>query len=282
MCCAFRLQNRPSQLCNRAGFVLGLSVGLSSVSLESHHTRLSALLTQDIVKMGKRSPSSGTQPPLKLDPISEWRAWQALSVYFTVLLNRQIWRRWLLEHKCMEDRPVSQRFRPVTFLEPVPTLHKPRIPSQNNTAITKPNDKHNPYNTSALKTLKQSARLLRARVEKGKELASEIERRSQNPRITFPTHFCHTCVVGGDVVDVLLTQCGHRVCLTCLEFGTDANGVYECSICFAPAQFVARSPLGPEQRSCSEQISSVSKSILPRGKRAVVASTMWSPLVKPS
>lgn len=75
-----------------------------------------------------------------------------------------------------------------------------------------------------------------------------------NPRIKYPTHFCYTCVSGGEDVEVLLTKCGHRVCRTCLEFGVAEDGVYECSICFLPAEFVARSPLGP-LRSCSEEIS---------------------------
>lgn len=195
--------------------------------------------------MRKPNPSPETQPPLKLDPIFEWRALQALSIYFTVLLNRQIRRRWLLEHKCMEDRPVSQRFRPFNFLEPLPNLQKPSLPSPNpNTTIKHDNNLHNPYNPQTLSTLKQKVSLLRARVEEGKELAAEIEQRRQNPCITFPTHFCHTCVVDGDVVDVLLAKCGHRVCRTCLEFGTDGEGIYECSICFKPAQFVARSPFG--------------------------------------
>ncbi|KAJ5082529.1 hypothetical protein N7532_011572 [Penicillium argentinense] len=221
--------------------------------------------------MAKRSASAETLPPLNLDPVSEWRAWQALSVYFTVLLNRQIRRRWLLEHKCMENVPIAKHFRPFIFLEPVPTLHKPRIPNPNQPNI-KNDDKYNSYNTAALETLKTKVHLLRARVEKGKELASEIERRMQDPTVQFPTHFCHTCVMGGDQADVLLTKCGHRVCKTCLSFGADANGVYECSICFAPTSFVARSPLGP-QRSCSEQISSVSERFVSRGK-----SRLWSPL----
>ncbi|KAJ5158399.1 Zinc finger RING-type [Penicillium coprophilum] len=81
-------------------------------------------------------------------------------------------------------------------------------------------------------------------LEKGKELAAEIERRmALDPPIKFPTHFCHNCVQDGEMVEVLLTKCGHRVCRTCLDFLTDADGQYECSICFVPAEFVARSPL---------------------------------------
>ncbi|KAJ5937922.1 hypothetical protein N7454_004264 [Penicillium verhagenii] len=160
--------------------------------------------------MGSTTPS----PPLApLDPISEYRAWQALSVYFTVLLNRQIRRRWHLEHQCMQDRPVSQWFRPVIFLEPIPPLRKPEL------------------GTSKLAALKTKVHLLRARVEKGKELASEIERRmqQQDPAIPFPTHFCHTCVVGCEdtcnaETEILLTKCGHRVCRTCLSFGVDEEG----------------------------------------------------------
>ncbi|OQD78147.1 hypothetical protein PENDEC_c001G05969 [Penicillium decumbens] len=116
--------------------------------------------------------STSSEELLTLDPISEWRAWQALSIYFTVLLNRQLRRRWLLEHACMKDKPICQRFRPITFFELVPTLHKPRIPSPSDPNPTK----NNPYNAEALAALKTSVRLLRGRVEKGKELASEIER----------------------------------------------------------------------------------------------------------
>ena len=123
----------------------------------------------------------------------------------------------------MKDRPVSQRFCPVVFLEPIPTLPKPRIPSPTN--AIKPNDKHNPYNAAALSDLEAKVHLLRGRVEKGKELASEIERRMLDPRITFPTHFCHTCVVGGEKGRGTLTKCGHRVCRICLEFGIDEEGV---------------------------------------------------------
>lgn len=192
------------------------------------------------------SPMSGpgpTEPTLTLDPISEWRAWQALSIIYTVLLNRQIWRRWLLEHKCMEDRSLSQRFRPVILLEAVPTIHKPNTTTKFNKNPTK-NQAYNPYNPTTMATLRTRVALLRARVEKGKEFAAEIERRMvQTPRIRYPTHFCHTCVDDGERVEVLLTKCGHRVCRTCLEYGVDENGIYDCSICFAPAEFVARSPL---------------------------------------
>lgn len=168
-------------------------------------------------------------PPLNLDPISEYRAWQALQIYFTILLNRQLHRCFLLEQKAMHSLPVSQRFRPVILLEPVPTLHS-LPPSLTNTCKSR-------------STLSARVHLLRARVEKGKELASEIERRMANPRITYPTHFCHTCVVDAESaggVEVLLTKCGHRVCRTCLGFGVGEDGVYECSICFAPAQLVER------------------------------------------
>ncbi|KAJ5832133.1 hypothetical protein N7474_000444 [Penicillium riverlandense] len=214
--------------------------------------------------MSKRSPSP-QEKVSPLDPISEWRAWQALTVWFTVRLNRQLQRRWKLEHQIMQDRPVSQRFRPVIFLEPVPSLRQPRLSS----SATK--------NSARLEKLKTKARLLRARVEKGKELASEIERRILDPRVKFPTHFCHTCVQGGEETEVLLTKCGHRVCRTCLSFGVDANEVYECSICFAPAELVTRSPLST-QRSCSEHISSLSMKLLPESKRAV---SWGTPLVKP-
>ncbi|KAJ5301451.1 hypothetical protein N7508_006314 [Penicillium antarcticum] len=205
------------------------------------------------------SRSQTKEQPTPLDPTSEWRAWQALSIMYTVLLNRQIQRRWLLEQQCMADRPISQRFRPVLFLEPVPTLHKPvpaTVPSSTNTRCKcQTNQAYNPHNPQTMSTLRKKVHLLRARVEKGKELASEIERRmiQTNPRTRYPTHFCYTCVGDGEDVDVLLTKCGHRVCRTCLEFGVE-DGVYECSICFLPAEFVARSPLG-SLRSCSEEVS---------------------------
>lgn len=211
--------------------------------------------------MSPTNQTPKTQPPLlHLDPISEYRAWQALQIYFTVLLNRQLHRRFQLEQKAMQDLPVSRRFRPVILLEPVPTLTKPP------TTITR----------KALHSLQAKVHLLRARVEKGKELASEIERRMHNTSIAFPTHFCHTCVVDGESggVEVLLTKCGHRVCRTCLGFGTDGEGVYECSICFRPAQLVVRgrerAPVGfgvgvSGQRSCNEQIVSVSRRLVGGG-----------------
>ncbi|KAJ5806554.1 uncharacterized protein N7503_004156 [Penicillium pulvis] len=182
-------------------------------------------------------------PNLNLDPASEYRAWQALSVYFTVLLNRQIRRRWQLEHECMQDRPVAQWFRPVIFLEPVPQLHRPQLPTV--CPLTMAN-------------LKTKVHLLRGRVEKGKELASQIERRMLDSKVDFPTHFCHTCVVGCESEsEILLTKCGHRVCRTCLSFGVDECGVYECSICFVPTSFVAKSPLSIPRRAKSEELAPV-------------------------
>ncbi|KAJ5682392.1 hypothetical protein N7462_005557 [Penicillium macrosclerotiorum] len=194
-----------------------------------------------------KNKASAHPPPLILDPISEYRALEALSIYFTVLLNRQLRRRWLLEHTCMQDKPVTARFRPVILLEPVPSLHKPRP------APPTINHPSNPHSAANLAALKQKVTLLRARVEKGKELVAEIERRRTDPRVLFPTHFCHTCVADGGSVDVLLTTCGHRVCRTCLSFGAGKDGEYECSICFAPTHFVARSPLSP-QRTCSGNV----------------------------
>ncbi|KAJ5687500.1 hypothetical protein N7536_010119 [Penicillium majusculum] len=184
--------------------------------------------------------STPTPTPDPLDPVSSWRAWQTLTTIYTILLNRQIRRRWALEQKSMQNKPLCERFQPLIFLEPVPTLQKP-----NTTPTPTKNATNNPFNTTTMNKLRTKAALLRARVEKGKELASEIERRmAQDPPIRFPTHFCHTCVQDGERVEVLLTKCGHRVCRICLQYGLDADGVYECSICFLPTGFVARSPLG--------------------------------------
>jgi hypothetical protein len=166
---------------------------------------------------------------LGLDYTSEYRALQVLQVYFTVLVNRQLRRRLQLEQKVMRDLPSPRRFRTILLLEPVPTLSKP--PTLIATDIQ-----------NTLQFLKTKVRLLRDRVEKGKELISEIERRMQNSSIAFPTHFCHTCIVGSEFggVEILLTKCGHRVCQTCLAFETYQGGVYECPICFRPADFVGR------------------------------------------
>ncbi|KAJ5188434.1 Zinc finger RING-type [Penicillium cf. griseofulvum] len=184
--------------------------------------------------------SSKPSANLPLDPISEWRAWQTLTVIYTIQLNSQIRRRCLLEQECMQNLPITEHFRPLIFLEPVPTLHKP---SPNPNPSKSPTN--NPFNATTMDALRTKARLLRARVEKGKELGSEIERRmEQDPPVKFPTHFCHTCVQDGERVEVLLTKCGHRVCTTCLEFAGDGEGNYECSICFEHVEFVARSPPG--------------------------------------
>ncbi|KAJ5359077.1 uncharacterized protein N7496_011490 [Penicillium cataractarum] len=156
------------------------------------------------------SPTTESQshPPLPLDPTSEYRAWQTLQIYFTILLNRQLNRRFQLEQKAMQNLPVTHRFRPLLLLERIPTLNPPPF-----TTATTTNTKHSQSSIPRiLNSLKAKVHLLRARVEKGKELACEIERRMQNPYISFPTHFCHTCVVDGEYggVEVLLTKCGHR------------------------------------------------------------------------
>ncbi|CAG8943470.1 unnamed protein product [Penicillium salamii] len=194
----------------------------------------------DITDPSTPMSKSTSHPTFTIDLPSQWRAWQALSIIYTIQLNHQIRRRWLLEQTSMKDKPVSERFLPVIFLETVPTLTKP------------------PTNLDQeINTLRTTASLLRARVEKGKELASEIERRMLEPRINYPTHFCHTCVEDGERVEVLLTKCGHRVCRTCLEFGID-GGVYECSICFREVDFVARSPYsrspGSSPWNCSDRV----------------------------
>lgn len=185
-----------------------------------------------------------------LDPISEWRVWQTLSIIYTTQLNRQIQRRWLLEQASMKDKPLSERFRPLIFLEPVPTLSK----------------RTQCISDLEMATLRTNVALLRARVEKGKELASEIERRMLQPRIRFPTHFCHTCVEDGERVEVLLTKCGHRVCRVCLEYATEA-GVYECGICFKVAEFVTRSPSSPIRGPCPTPVSCLQDVSVMKGEK---------------
>jgi hypothetical protein len=196
------------------------------------------------------SKSTITEQPSNLDPVSGWRALQALSVIHTVMLNCQIQKHSLLEHRYKEDRPLPQHLGPVLLLESVPTINKPKAISSITT-----NQSTNPFNPQALTAMKTKVRHLHARVEKEKKLASEIERRMQMVRIRYPTHSCHSCIQNGESVEILLTKCGHRVCRTCLSFEVRDNGLYECSICFAPAQFVAASPLNP-LRSGSAEISS--------------------------
>jgi formylmethanofuran:tetrahydromethanopterin formyltransferase len=152
----------------------------------------------------------------------------------------------------MENKPLSEWFRPLIFLESIPTLQKPcqHVCTNTSTPTNKTTPSAGTIKSTCLtiSTLRKRAILLRARVEKGKELASEIERRMQRvPVVRFPTHFCHTCVQDGESVEVLLTKCGHRVCRTCLEFGVDKRGAYVCSICFVVAGFVARRGVGCER-----------------------------------
>lgn len=174
--------------------------------------------------MGKSTTDSA---PI-LDPESEWRAWQVLAVLYTLLVNRQLRRRWLLEQDMMKKLPFSQQFRPILFLESVPTLSRFRTVSDECTLPS----------AEVLSNLKQKVGLLHARIEKGKELFSEIERRVGDPAICHPTHFCHSCIKASPEAEIKLTKCGHRVCETCVLFGMDGSDVYECCICFTPTQFL--------------------------------------------
>jgi hypothetical protein len=171
---------------------------------------------------------------LQLDDRSQWLAWNTAETLFTLLLNKQLRRRWLLEHKHSQSIPVPQRLRPIALLEPIPT----------------PAGWSKSKETSAaeMDALKYRVRLLRARAEKGKELVAEMERRIQRGDLPDPTSFCHSCVAVDDR-EVFLTKCGHRVCLTCVRYSTNDQGQYECCICFVPTSFVSRRrTLGPRRR----------------------------------
>ncbi|KAF7181275.1 hypothetical protein CNMCM7691_000493 [Aspergillus felis] len=168
---------------------------------------------------------------LRLDDRSQWLAWKTAEMLFTLLVNKQQRRRWLLEHKHAQSTPVSQRLRPI---EPIPT----------------PAGWSKSKGTSAaeMEALKYHVRLLRARAEKDKELVAEMERRIQRGDVPDPTSFCHSCIAVDDR-EVFLTKCGHRVCLTCVRYSTDDQGQYECCICFVPTSFVSRRrTLGPRRR----------------------------------
>ncbi|GFG24970.1 hypothetical protein IFM61606_04896 [Aspergillus udagawae] len=168
---------------------------------------------------------------LHLDDRSQWLAWKTAEMLFTLLLSKQLRRRWLLEHEHVQSTPVSQRLRPIALLEPIST----------------PAGWSKSRGTSAaeMEALKYHVRLLRASAEKGKELVAEMERRIQRGD---PTSFCHSCVADDDR-EVFLTKCGHRVCLTCVRYSTNDQGQYECCICFVPTSFVSgRRTLGPRGR----------------------------------
>jgi hypothetical protein len=217
---------------------------------------------------------SGTQSALKsqFDLAAEWRVWQALSVWFTVCLNRQIQSRWLLERECLRDRSAPRGFYPVIFLEPIPSLCKSPI-------LNHPKD-----GTIRLETIKLKVRLLRAHVEKCQELASEIKWRMQSPLIRYPAHFCHTCIVDGgneDTIEVLLARCGHRICWTCLSFEIDDLGACKCSICGVPVVFVPTPPLSPQQLNArSGHISTItSKFALTASQTSASVTALLAPLL---
>ncbi|KAB8231245.1 uncharacterized protein BDW43DRAFT_320898 [Aspergillus alliaceus] len=163
---------------------------------------------------------------------SRWRALKVFEILFTRLLNRQIRRRWLLEHHYMSDTPVLQRFQPVIFLECTPRLE--RLAAFGDVRGSQSRQEQE----EVLKCLEFRMRLLRARVEKGKELAAEIERRAKSKNVKYPTHFCHTCVVSGEKAYVHLTKCGHRICRDCMIYQTTPDGKYQCSICFRPTSIL--------------------------------------------
>jgi hypothetical protein len=171
---------------------------------------------------------------LHLDDQSKWLAWKTAELLFTLLLNKQLRRRWLLEHKHAQSTPVSHGLRPIALLEPIPKL----------AGWPKRKEK----SAAEMESLKDRVRLLRARTEKGKELVAEMERRIQRGDSTDLTSFCHSCVAVDDQ-EVSLTKCGHRVCRTCVRYSTNDRGQYECYICFVPTSFVPRRrTLGPRRR----------------------------------
>ncbi|RHZ62498.1 hypothetical protein CDV55_103597 [Aspergillus turcosus] len=182
----------------------------------------------------RERPQKQDARTLHLDDRSQWLAWKTAEMLFTLLLNKQLRRRWLLEHKHSQSTPVAQRLRPIALLEPIPT---PASWSQSKWT-----------SDAEMDALKFRVRLLRARAEKGKELLGEMERRIQRGDLPDPTSFCHSCVAADDR-EVFLTKCGHRVCLTCVRYSTNDQAQYECCICFVPTSFVSRrQTIGPRRR----------------------------------
>lgn len=191
-------------------------------SLEKLHipsfTASMEILSQESSTLEKATNRSTETLPAE----AQWRLFKSLEILHTLVLNRQLQRRWSLEQQCMQQLPVKHRIRLIMFLEPVPP-------------VTRWSGRD-----GDLQRLKARVKHLKARIEKGKELAAEIERRMKTKRITCPPNFCHTCL---STKEVLHTRCGHKVCLTCVSCSIDKDGGYECSICFAPTSFVRRCPL---------------------------------------
>ncbi|GIJ83293.1 hypothetical protein Asppvi_002112 [Aspergillus pseudoviridinutans] len=159
---------------------------------------------------------------LHLDDRSQWLAWKTAEILFSLLLNKQLRRRWLLEHKHAQSTPVSQSLRSIALLEPIPTAAGW--------------SKSKGTSAAEMEALKYRVRLLRARAEKGKELVAEMERRIQRGDLPDPTSFCHSCIAVDDRA-VFLTKCGHRVCLTCVRYilylgdGRLGHGDGDISVC---------------------------------------------------
>lgn len=190
-------------------------------SLKTFHPP-SIRVSMEILRQESSNPGKANDNKETLTAEAQWRLFKSLEILRTALLNRQLQRRWSLEQQCMKKLPIQHRIRLIMFLEPVPPFTR---------WSGKDDD---------LQRLKDRVKHLKARIEKGKELAAEIERRMKIKRITYPPNFCHTCL---STKEVLCTRCGHKVCLTCVSCSSDKDGSYECSICFTPTSFVRRSHL---------------------------------------
>ncbi|KAG2414034.1 TGF beta-inducible nuclear protein [Aspergillus terreus] len=143
----------------------------------------------EILPQESSNPGKANNNKETLTAEAQWRLFKSLEILRTALLNRQLQRRWSLEQQCMKKLPIQHRIRLIMFLEPVPPFTR---------WSGKDDD---------LQRLKDRVKHLKARIEKGKELAAEIERRMKIKRITYPPNFCHTCL---STKEVLCTRCGHK------------------------------------------------------------------------
>ncbi|OJJ50251.1 hypothetical protein ASPZODRAFT_13338 [Penicilliopsis zonata CBS 506.65] len=186
--------------------------------------------------------------PHSLPEASQWRVWKSVEIFFTLLLNSQLRRRWRIECEWEEHESLLHRTyrRPMILLESIPTFSRWSGKSQE------------------LETLKQRVRVIRARAEKERELVAEILQRAlesgtmpgttptpMTPTLTAgcPTDFCHTCICSGDVAAIFLTRCGHRVCCSCLAYSVLPTGEYVCGICLEPTELASSRRMSHVSRS---------------------------------